>query len=263
MGAWDYYQRGMHFMYQFSSAGNAQAREMFEKALELDETYSDAFTGLALTHHRDIFWGYVAAEEPSLTRLREAALRAITHDNTSSHGHLVLGFACLWSGEYDQAVEAIQKALELNPSNAFARVSLGNALDLAGHPEQGIHEIKQGLQLNPKDPRNHIFLTNLARAHLNARRYEEAVEWARKAVHRPPHPLKYLVLASSLGHLGRLEEACVALEMCERVQPSFVERWVGRLVYQRPADNDHVMDGLRRARCQQEIRGLELCEAPA
>ncbi len=263
LAAWDHYQRGMHYMYQFSCQGNAQARKMFERAVELDPAYSDAYSGLALSHHRDIFWGYVASEEPSLTRLREAALKAVICDNRSSHGHLVLGFACLWAGEYEQAIEAEQKALELNPSNAFARVSLGNVFDLAGDPELGIEEIRQGLQLNPKDPRNHIFVTNLARGYLNARRYDEAVEWARKAVHRPPHPLKYMVLASSLGHLGRLEEACVAFAMCERVQPGFVERWARRRVYKRHADNQHVLDGLAKARCREGVMGPTRLEATA
>ena len=113
--------------------------------------------------------------------------------------------------------------------------------------------IQAGLRLNPKDARNHVFVSHLARAHLNARRYGDAIGWARKAVHRPPHPLKYLVLASSLGHLGRYDEACVALQMCDRLQPSFVARWDRRRVYLWDGDNAHVLAGLAKASCPEEL----------
>jgi adenylate cyclase len=251
--AWDLYQRGQAALGYFTPEDTAKARQTFEQAIELDSDYSLAYSGLAFTHHRDVFWSYVADHEPSVAAMLEASQKAVALDNNSSDAHMVLGLANIWSREYDLAVSEQEQAIELNPSNAFAYVQLGHAFDLSGNPEDGIAMIAAGLRLNPKDARSHIFLSHMARAHLSARRYGDAISCARKAARRPPHPLKYLVLASSLGHLGRHDEACVALQMCDRLQPHFIERWRRRRVYLRDEDNAHVIEGLAKAGCPGEL----------
>ncbi len=251
--AWDFYQRGQGCLGSFTPENTATARRYFEQAIELDGNYSLAYAGLALTHHRDVFWGYVPDHEPAVAALSDAAEKAVALDHQSSDAHMVLGLAHLWSREYDLATIEREQAIELNPNNAFAYVQLGHAFDLGGNPEDGIAKIESGLRLNPKDPRTHVYLSHLARAHLNARRYGDAVGWARRAFHRPPHPLKYLVPASSLGHLGRHEEACFALQMCDRLRPQFIGRWARRRVYLRDEDNAHVLEGHRKAGCLGEL----------
>ncbi len=163
--------------------------------------------------------------------------------------HLMLCFACRWARKHDMAIAEAEKAVELNPSNAFAHLHLGNVLDFGGNPDEGIKAIKKGVQLNSRDPRIHTFMSVLARAHLNARRYEDAVEWARKAIHhRPDHARAHVILAMGLAHLGRLAEARVALDECERVGPGFAKRWALLRQYRNPADNEHILEGLRKAR---------------
>ncbi len=74
------------------------------------------------------------------------------------------------------------------------------------------------------------------------------MEWARKAIQRrSDHARAHLVLAISLGHLGRQTEAQAAFDECERVQPGFAEKWRLWQEYKNPADNDHLLDGLRKA----------------
>ena len=251
--AWDLYQRGQAALGYFTPEDTAKARQTFEQAIELDSDYSLAYSGLAFTHHRDVFWSYVADHQPSVAAMFESSGKAVALDNHSSDAHMVFGLAHLWSREYDLAVAEQEQAIELNPNNAFAYVQLGHAFDLSGNPEDAIAMIGAGLRLNPADPRSHVFMSHMARAHLNARRYGDAISWARKAARRPPHPLKYLVLASSLGHLGRDEEACVALKMCDRLQPHFIERWRRRRVYLRDEDNAHVLEGLAKAGCPEDL----------
>ncbi|MEE8214697.1 MAG: tetratricopeptide repeat protein, partial [Alphaproteobacteria bacterium] len=155
---------------------------------------------------------------------------------------------CRWARKHDLAVTEAEIAVELNPSNAFARFHLGNVQDLAGEPEKAIANMKLGLQLNPQDPRIHFLFSLLARAHLNARQYEQAVTWARKAIHRgPDHARAHTILAIGLAHLGQQMEARAALDECERIGPGFAERWASLRQYRRPADNEHLFDGLRRA----------------
>ena len=162
--------------------------------------------------------------------------------------HLMMCFACRWARKHDLAITEAKKAVELNPSNAFAHFHLGNVLDFAGHPDEGISNMEKGLQLNPRDPRYNFLMAVVARAHLNARRYKDAVEWANKSIHRQPdHARAHAILAISLAHLGQREEARAALDACERVRPGFAERWAFLRQYRNSADNEHILEGLRKA----------------
>ena len=240
--AWDYYQRGAHLLFEFTKAGNKEARRMFEKAIEAEAGYSKAYTGIAYSHHRDLFWNYAPDRREASEKFLAAAQKAVALDDTDSSAHLVLGYAYIWMGNYDLAVAEEERAVSLHPANAFARVALGEALDLSGHPDDAVPHIIKGLELNFEDPRVHTFIGALARAYLNGRQYEEAVRWGRKALERrPDYPQAQLYLASALGHLGRDREAADLLARCERSLPGFA------LAYRNEADSDHFLAGLRRA----------------
>lgn len=248
LDAWDYYQRGMSLLYQFTKDGNEQARRMFEQALELEPDYGQPYTALAYTYQMDIFQEHTESREGSIDKLLETARRAVELDDADSMAHLMLCFPCRWSGQDDVAIAEAERAVQLNPSNALAHFHLGNILDLTGESETGIASMERGLQLNPKDPRIHFMMSALARAHLNARRYEEAASWARKSIHRrSDDPRAHAVLAIALAQKGQLEEARIALGECERIRPGFTEESILLREYRNPLDNEHIIDGLRKA----------------
>ncbi len=118
--AWDYYQRGNAALFDFTEAGNELARRMFRRAIKLEPTYSRAFTGLAYSYHRDIFWDYAKSRDEWIKEFIKVARRAVELDDTNSSSHLVLGYAYIWAGQHDLAVAAERQALELHPGNAFA-----------------------------------------------------------------------------------------------------------------------------------------------
>ncbi len=248
LDAWDSYQRGMALLSEFTKEGNARAREMFEHAIQLDPTYGQAFSGLAQSHNRDLMLEFWDSREDSAAKCLEAARRGVALDDTDSFAHLLMAIAHMWPGRMEFAIAEATRAVELNPSNAFAYGVLGTALDSVGRSEDGISALEKAFQLNPRDNQNHILINILARAHLTARRYEEAVEWARKAIHRrSDFPHGHYILAASLGHLGRRDEARAALDECERIQPGFIDKRARWEPYRNPADNQHILDGVRKA----------------
>ena len=162
--------------------------------------------------------------------------------------HDALGIALNWANEYGEAIAAFEHALELNPSDFQAHVSLGRALALAGRPDEGVTALEKGVELNPHDPRNHLYFAFLSGAHLTARRYGDAIEWARTSIRRRPDILEpHLILTAALGHLDRLPEARMALGECERIDPASVARMATWQRYERETDNEHFLDGLRKA----------------
>jgi adenylate cyclase len=83
----------------------------------------------------------------------------------------------------------------------------------------------------------------LAYEHLKAHHYEEAIRWAKKSIQqRLDNPLPYVALASSLGHLGRIDEGRNALEACEQARPGYLDH----VAQTSSSQSEHVLDGLRK-----------------
>lgn len=241
-GAWEAVQRGVALLHDFTKDSNARARDMFQRAIELDPNYSKAYTGLAYSYHRDIFWNYADDPASSVERFLDAAKRAVILDDTDSSAHLVLGYAYLWASQYDLAEAHERRAVELNQGNAFAHVALGEAIDLAGRPLEAVSFVQKGIDLNLRDPRVHTFIGALARVYLNARDYEQAASTARWALERrADYPQANAYLISALGHLGLTDEAHAAFTRCPRILPGFAT------AYRDPEDIEHYLDGLRKA----------------
>lgn len=241
-GAWEAVQRGVALLHDFTKGSNARARDMFQRAIELDPNYSKAYTGLAYSYHRDIFWNYADDPASSVERFLDAAKRAVILDDTDSSAHLVLGYAYLWASQYDLAEAHGRRAVELNQGNAFAHVALGEAIDLAGRPLEAVSFVQKGIDLNLRDPRVHTFIGALARVYLNARDYEQAASTARWALERrADYPQANAYLISALGHLGLTDEAHAAFTRCPRILPGFAT------AYRDPEDIEHYLDGLRKA----------------
>jgi adenylate cyclase len=247
LGAWDCYLRGLAALRQFTREGNEAGREMFAQAIALDPDYADAHAGLAVSHNRDVLLECAADRAASLESAMAAARRAVALDPASSAAHAVLSTVHIWRDEHELALAEARQAVELNPNDAPALHALGNKSDLVGDP-QGIARMERAQQLNPRDPERHSHLCFLARALVNARRYDEAAAAARAAIQRrPDYPHAHFILAIALGHLGRLAEAQAALAESDRLQPGFVAARADWHPYIDPAANAHLRDGLAKA----------------
>ena len=246
--SWELYQRGMAFLDQWTEEDNERARDMFQKALEHDPQYAQALTGLAYTHHRDIWFGYTTSRQRSIDRQVEAAKQAVRLDDGDSQAHCMLGFGYMWSRHFDLAIAEGERAVALNPSNFVALSQLGLALCYAGESLQGIPYFERALEINPRNPRIHFIISCLARAHLNARDPESAETAAKRALtHMSDYPLALLILAAAAGHLDKIAEANEALNECERIQPGFATEWALTPMYKDPADDLFFLEGLQRA----------------
>jgi len=262
LGAWDFCQRGMAYLHEYSGTANENARAMFDQALRLDPDYAPAYVGMAYSHYRDVRVRYVDDLAESERKLTAAARRAVELDDQDAKAHWVMGCAYQIAGQWDLAIAEGRRSVELNPNFAYGYFALGGTYLFSGDPEAAIPTILKTFELNPKDPRNHAVLSVLARACLNAKRYEEAVDWARKLITlRADMTEFHLLLASGLGHLGRLDEAGKELEASERLHPgstttgliggagSFILDNVGDEGDKPdPLGNAHYLEGLRKAR---------------
>jgi adenylate cyclase len=247
MTAWDYLLRGRALLATYGCEDNAEARRLFERAIDLDPHYCDAWTGLALSHLRDIDIGCTDAREAALARAFSAARQAVALDPASSAAHLCLGQAFVWAEEYEPGIAETAEAVRLNPYNAHARMALGNRWDLSGRSREGIAEMERSLELNPRDPNRFTYMGYLSRAHLRLGEPETALGWARRMVElRPDYPDGYFRLAACFAQLDRRDEACAALARAETLRPGFVEQRAAWRPYPEPLANERFFAGLKK-----------------
>jgi TolB-like protein len=220
--AWDCSQQGWWQINLFTRDGNETARDLFKQGIALDPLSAEAFAGLAFTYDHDIFYRWTESLLESVAELDRAAQKAVLLDSEEPLGFIALGMACRVIGQHGRMVDALQRASRLSPSLPAPYRLLGTYLPLAGRVEEGIEHLKKGMRLNPRDPFMHESLVGMALAHTAAGRYDEAVQWAQRALQtRPDWPIPHLVLAGSYAQLERSAEAQAAVEELSRLSPAF------------------------------------------
>ncbi len=150
----------------------------------------------------------------------------------------------------DEAIAAFERATELNRSFASAHATLGHALTLAGRPEEAIASLETAMRLSPHDPRLQLWFIRTGLAHFGAERYEDAVEWTKRAIRAGGSPIFWANVAVSYAQLGRLDKARAAVEQLTRHDPDFSVADVERTFPFSGADpslRERHLDGLRKA----------------
>jgi len=85
--------------------------------------------------------------------------------------------------------------------------------------------------LSPFDPYSAFYAVTIAIAHLAARRFEQAIEWADRALHDQPRLVTAMrVKVAALAHLGRLDEARIELSRVLAIDPKLtITGWATNL----------------------------------
>jgi adenylate cyclase len=251
LDAWDYCQRGKYMMNDFSKEGLISARALFEKAVELDPNSVDGWWGISHTYHREFWIGSSQDLDEIRSKVLEAARRAVELDDTNAAAHNRLCHAYTINKRYEEAIAEAKWAIDLNPIDPTAHAGLGCILPLAGRPDEGVTSLETTINLNLRHPRVDLHRAILARAYLDAHRYEEAVDMARQAIQRGRFNMgEHLTLASALGHLGRGEEAREVIDGMEeykdfKISDIVLNPWWQ--LYKEPEPNEHLYEGLRKA----------------
>ena len=226
---------------------NVQARQLLEKAVELDPTYAEAYARLGLTYSNEWFLGWNRDFAQTVERAFELGNKAVALDNSLSGPHQILGLGYLWKKQYDQAIAEAQRAVTLDPNNANSYADLGMILTWAGRPEEGIALIEKAMRLNPHYPA--YYLNYLGFAYRLAGRYEEAVAMAKQLLARTPNSgLAHQQLANCYVKMGRLDEARAEAAEVLRIMPHFsLEALRQNFPFKDPAVLERELDAWRQA----------------
>ena len=249
--AYEFFLRGRQLESRFTKEDNAQAGQMYEKAVELDPNFAAAWIALAYTHHYAGRFGWSDDRTQSFELREQIARKALAIDDASPNAHELLGTIAMFDGQHDQAVTHCEQALDLNP-DADTSAGCASKLNYSGQPEQALTSIKKAMRQSPYYPAWYLFV--LGNAHRLLRQYDEAIstlEAWRDRLPNSPHP--YTMLAYTYAEMGRLEDARAAAKALLERNPDFtLEQQAKQTPYKDVRELERTIEGLRKAGVPEE-----------
>jgi adenylate cyclase len=241
--AYDCLLRGREKYRLYSKDGNLAARQLYERAIELDPNYAAAYAALAETYLHDWFAGATDA----LDRALELAQTAKDLDPSLPLVYEAISSVYLFKRQHDEALAAARRWVEVEPGNAEAYVNLAGMFHFAGEPERTAGLIEKAKHLNPFFP--FYYTLYAGQACFTQRRFKDAVTLIARSVARNPHSLpSQFYLAATYGQLGEAALAREALEDVRRISPGFSMAQARAVAaYRRADDLNLLLDGLRKA----------------
>ncbi len=210
---WELTMRSWHLLYDFTPESYAHAKTLLERALPLDPESAEANMVLSLINHHIAIMGFVPDVKPAMETAYALARRATQLDDRNEYAHWALGISCWGLLKYDESLAALERAVALNPNCSLAYGSLGTLLGILGRSDEAISNQDIAIRSNPLDPSIFFRFSGLALAHYMAGRFESAIEWAERAIHRRPSWFfAHFVLAACHIALGHEKDAASAVK---------------------------------------------------
>jgi serine/threonine protein kinase/Flp pilus assembly protein TadD len=247
--AYDFYLRGRQYFHSFRRKSLIYAREMFNRAIDIDPEYARAYAGVSDTC--SLLYTYFDARESNLRQADIASRKAIELAPDLAEARVARGISLSVSGRVDEATSEFEQAMKLDPklfdaaywfararrtqgeyeesARLFERAAairpedyqvpgfLAQVLIALGRTEEAqiqfrrqIRLVDEHLELNPDDPRACILG---AGAHARLGDAERSAFFAGRAMAADPDdPMLLYNVACTYACLGRAEDALNALE---------------------------------------------------
>lgn len=208
--AYESYLRGRSFWNQRTPAGLKQSIIHFQRAIELNPRYAEAYSGLADAYTALGYTSYWAPKD-SFPKARESANKALQIDSNLAEARASLAYIKLYyDWDWKGAEEEFQKAIAVNPNYATAHHWYSVLLTARGQHERALAEIRRAHEL---DPLSVAISTDIGFELYYARRYDEAATQLRSVLQTSPKfPLAHLWLGRAYEQKGMYAEAITEFE---------------------------------------------------
>jgi adenylate cyclase len=251
LDAYAIYLRGVAMSYQFASRqANDEALRLFNSAIELDPDFASAYGRAALCYLWAKVNGWISDTANEIAEVTRLAQRAVELGKDDAIALAASGWALAYVvGDLGVGAGLIDRALVLNSNSAEAWYFGGWAKIWLGEPEAAIERLARAMRLSPLDPRLMGMRAGTAYAHFFLGRYDEAASWAAMALQdNPDYQPGLRIAAASNAMAGRPEQAHKAVARLRQLNPALrVSTLKDVLGPYRREDFSRYEEGLRRA----------------
>jgi len=243
---YDYVLRGRDHLIRDTRSDIIKARRMFEKAIDYDPSFASAYALLGDSYIQSVRYGYTGFPNQALQRAEELAGKALQIDKDNVEARNVLGEMYIYKKQYYRAVSELEKAIELNPNAARSYRAYGWALVWSGQPQKAIDPLKSALRVDPDYGSGGAYLF-LGTAYYLTDQYERAIRILEKGIGKVPgFSGSYILLAAVYADAGRSADAARTAEQVRRKDPFFKIDTFGS-AFENHAHREKIVAGLRKA----------------
>jgi tetratricopeptide (TPR) repeat protein len=206
LDSYDLYLRALALSHQFTPESLGEAVAVLRKAMEIDPSYAPA---AALSLFCFSWWHSEARGQRPPTDEAVRLARRMMADTTDDPDVLWMVGWCLayLAGDTVAGADLIERGVALNPNCAEAWLARAYVNCFACRNDAAIEALQRVTRLSPLDPFGHLVKFGFALAHLQSARYEQAIEWADRALIQKPGLTNAMgVRTAACGHLDLREE---------------------------------------------------------
>lgn len=209
--AFKQYLQGMHYRNHGSDQASLQsAADAFQRAVDLDPGYAQAYAGLA-TAWEELVTNNFAEIELITSKVSVAAKKAIELAPDLAEGYQVMSRILLhYKLDQEGSRKAITTALKLNPGNVEVQIEYSRSKSLFLAHDEAVVSARAAKELDPVSMFANQFLAHVL---YFARRYDEAITVYRKVLKLDPHyPRPHYEIAMCLLKKGDPDSALLEVE---------------------------------------------------
>ncbi len=222
LDAYDYYLRGLASARPWTRDTNAEALQLFCKAIELDPGLACAYGMAAWCCVRRKALGWTNARAQDSEEGVRMAWKAVHLGGDDPVALCMGGYALAFvAHEFDDAAAFMDRGLAVNPNTAQAWTLSAWLRVWRGEPDLALEHVARAMRLSPLDPNMFGMYGGMAYAHFLAGRYDMASSCAEKASRdNPAFLLARCISAASNALAGRLEPAQRAMSRARECDPN-------------------------------------------
>ena len=218
---------------------------MFAKALALDTLYAAAYVGMGELEYGKVSYGWTEFPTSALQRALALGHKALELDESNASAHSLLSSVYTFQNKLELAIKEAERAIALNPNHAVSYSDLGWALLWSGSVEAAIEALEMSLRLDVAMPREVWF--HLGLAYYLQENYAKASDILEAGMaRRPDFPGYHIGLAAAYAKLGRHDAAAREAAAVRRSDPFFKVAAFGT-GFRHPAHRQAIAEGLREA----------------
>jgi serine/threonine protein kinase/Tfp pilus assembly protein PilF len=147
--AYDFYLRGRQYFHQLRRKSLEYARQMFNRAIEIDPEYARAWAGVA--DSCSMLYMYFDAREFNIRQADIASSKALELEPELAEAHVARGLAVYLSKHFDEAEQDFTTAMRLDPKLFEAPYYYGRALKSQGRYDEAVRMFERASALRPED----------------------------------------------------------------------------------------------------------------
>jgi len=209
-------------MHRLSPRDFDRAYQMLTTLIERAPRQAIPHAWLAKWHVLRVWQGWAGDSQEDAQRAIDCTKRALDADPHCSLALAIDGFVHTnLLKQLDVALDRYELALSVNPNDSLAHLLKGTLHAFRGEGKQAMKDSQHALRLSPLDPHRYFYDSLAATAALGARRYDRAIELARRSLRaNRTHASTLRALTIAQWRSGHHEDARKTVAELMRVEPS-------------------------------------------